>query len=42
MKDKIGVSHDDVHISIADAQQKDWDSFMKSVEERKKQRAQKS
>ena len=38
MAEKIGVVQDDVHRSIASAQQLDWDAFMKSVEERKKQR----
>lgn len=38
MKEKLGVSHDDIHKNIANIQQKDWDAFMKSVEERKKER----
>jgi hypothetical protein len=35
---ELGVSRNDVHRAIAEQQKENWDSFMKSVEERKKQR----
>ena len=35
---ELGISHDDVHGKIGRQQKDDWDAFMKSVEERKKQR----
>ena len=36
--EKFGISHDDVHKTVAQEQHEDWDRFMKSVEERKKKR----
>jgi hypothetical protein len=35
---ELGITHDDVHRAIAAQQKDDWASFMKSVEERKKER----
>ena len=35
---KLGVSHNDVHRSVADEQDRDWQAFIASVEERKKAR----
>lgn len=40
MKEKLNFAHDDVHRSVAQAQQSDWDAFMESVERRKKERGQ--
>lgn len=39
MKEEVGLSHDDVHRSVADAQEQDWQSFIESVERRKRERA---
>lgn len=38
MEAKFGVSHDDVHRNIATDQEQDWEAFMESVEQRKKER----
>jgi len=38
MEQKLGLSHDDVHRHIANDQQSDWDAFIKSVDQRKKER----
>jgi hypothetical protein len=38
MKDKLGFAHDDIHRTVAQAQQSDWEAFMESVERRKKER----
>jgi len=38
VESELGLSHDDVHRAIAEQQKESWDTFMKSVEERKKQR----
>ena len=38
MKDRNGFGQDDIHKNIAQLQQDDWDSFMKSVDEREKAR----
>jgi hypothetical protein len=35
---KFGISHNDIHRKLATEQDRDWDAFIKSVEERKKQR----
>jgi hypothetical protein len=35
---ELGVSHDDVHREIGKQQKDSWDDFMKSVEQRKKER----
>ena len=35
MEKKLGMSHDDVHRAIAANQDKEWEVFMKSVEQRK-------
>jgi hypothetical protein len=35
---ELGVSRDDVHRAIAEQQKKNWDSFLKSIEERRKNR----
>jgi len=35
---ELGVSRDEVHRQIGTQQKDNWDAFMKSVEERKKQR----
>jgi hypothetical protein len=35
---ELGLSRDDVHRKIAAEQSEDWDRFMKSVEERRRQR----
>jgi hypothetical protein len=40
MAAKLGVSHDDVHRDVARYQEGEWELFMKSVEERKKKKAQ--
>ncbi|MEW6742345.1 MAG: hypothetical protein AB1486_06270 [Planctomycetota bacterium] len=36
--ERLGLSRDDVHARIAAEQEEDWAAFMKSVEERKKER----
>lgn len=38
IQEKFGLSHDDVHRKIAKEQEEDWESFLKSVEQRKKER----
>ena len=38
---ELDVKHNDIHRAIADDQQGDWDSFIKSVEARKRERAKK-
>ena len=38
VKAELGVSRDDVHRAIGEQQKDNWDDFLKSVEERKKQR----
>lgn len=38
MASHIGVTHDDIHRSIASEQERDWEAFIKSVEQRKKER----
>jgi hypothetical protein len=35
---ELGVSHDQVHAAIGEQQKESWDQFMKSVEQRKKER----
>jgi hypothetical protein len=35
---ELGVSRDQVHAAIGEQQKETWDDFMKSVEERKKER----
>lgn len=40
MTDKLGISHDDVHRGVAELQSRDWDSFIESVEQRKRERGQ--
>jgi hypothetical protein len=35
---EFGLTHDEVHRRIAAEQKEDWDRFMKSAEERRKQR----
>jgi hypothetical protein len=39
MEAELDIKHDDIHSSIAREQKDDWESFLKSVEERKRQRA---
>jgi len=38
VESELGVSHDQVHEKIGKQQQANWDAFMKSVEQRKKER----
>lgn len=38
IESELGVSHDAVHAAIAKQQKDGWDDFMKSVEQRKKER----
>ena len=38
VKEEIGVSQDDVHRAIATQQKDDWQSFMDSIERRKRER----
>lgn len=38
MAAQIGVTHDDVHRNIATDQERDWEAFIESVEQRKKER----
>ena len=38
MSEKLSFAHDDVHRSVAQAQRSDWESFLESVERRKKER----
>lgn len=38
MREKIGLSHADVHRRIATDQDQDWEAFLASVEQRKKER----
>lgn len=38
VEEELGTSRDDVHRAIAALQSASWDSFMKSVEERKRKR----
>jgi len=35
---ELGVSRDEVHAAIGNQQQDSWDDFMKSIEQRKKER----
>ena len=38
MKERLGFGHDDVHLAVADLQRRDWEAFLRSVEERKRER----
>jgi len=38
MGETIGATHDDVHQAIADDQERDWQAFLESVEQRKRER----
>ena len=38
---ELDIKHDDIHRAIGQEQQDDWDSFIKSVEARKRERAKK-
>lgn len=38
MEDKLGFSHSDVHRAIAGKQKDDWEAFLESVEQRKRER----
>jgi len=38
VEDQLGVSHDDIHQTIATAQQDEWEAFLASVERRKTER----
>jgi len=38
IKMSLGVSHENVHKHIADTQKSDWDRFLESVEQRKRER----
>lgn len=35
---QLGISHDDIHRAIAAEQQDEWQTFLKSVEKRRKER----
>lgn len=39
MRDELGLSHDDVHKAIAVEQQDEWQAFLDSVEQRKRERS---
>jgi len=38
MQDRLGFSHDDIHRAIAAEQQDEWQAFLASVEQRRKER----
>jgi len=38
VESELGVSHDQVHAAIGKQQKANWDAFMESVEQRKKER----
>jgi len=38
VEDKLGLKLDQVHLNIKDQQEESWDSFMKSIEKRKRER----
>ncbi|MHC4470495.1 MAG: hypothetical protein ACYTDY_15975 [Planctomycetota bacterium] len=38
LAEECGITHDDIHLKIAGEQQKDWQAFLDSVEERRKRR----
>lgn len=38
MEDELGFGHDDIHKAIASEQQDEWQAFLDSVEQRKKER----
>ncbi len=40
VREKLGVGHDDIHRNIASEQDQDWQAFLDSVEQRKKERGQ--